>query len=345
MSSAALAERAVASWDALLDACGRPDDGELVITEPPFVQSTQTAVWPLSQVLAAAMSLADVDAGPRGFDDDVDRLLAGLEHHRRGDAYTAFPNERLRYYDDNAWVGLDLAQWHAQRGRARDLAAAHRVFAFTVGGEHRDGGVHWREGRRQPRNTCSTAPAMQLALRLHAYTGEAELVDFANRAAAFLSRELEAPDGLMWDHVDADGAVEHTVWSYNQGSTANAFVLLGQATDDTRHIHRATELVDATLEHFGRDDGWWRQPAAFNAVCLRNLMSAAAIAPELGPERIHAAVHGYLDRVWEEAREDDTGLFVNGDIGRYDQGCIDQAALTQLFALAAWPRAGLHRIA
>lgn len=342
MSDAARAERCLGSWNALLDAWGRSGGDALVIAEPPFVQSAQAAVWPLSQVLAAAMTLADVDVAVEG---DVDRLLAGLERHRRGDAYTAYPHERLRYYDDNAWVGLDLVQWYAQRGRVRDLAAAQRVFSFTASGEHHDGGIHWREGRREPRNTCSTAPAMQLALRLHACTGERALVDFALRADAFLCRDLVSSDGLVCDHVDADGGVERTVWSYNQGTTANARVLLGRATGDPRHVQRAAELVDATLEHFGRDDGWWRQPAAFNAVCLRNLASAAAMAPALGPERIHATLETYLDRVWDEAREEDTGLFVNGGIGRYDQGCIDQAGLAQLFALAAWPRRRLHLVA
>jgi len=337
------AGRAVASWDALIEASGRREGNALLISEPPFVQSAQTPVWPLSQVIAAAMSLAD--AGTVAFDIEVDRLLAGLERHRRGDAYTAHPRERLRYYDDNAWVGLGLAQWHTQRGRGRDLTAARRLFAFAAAGEHRDGGVHWREGTREPRNTCSTAPAAQLALRIHGLTGEPGLVEFAARADRFLSETLESPQGLMWDHVDADGTVERTVWSYNQGSTVSARVLLGRATGDARHVRSAQALANATLEHFGRDDGWWRQPAVFNAICLRNLVSAAAIAPEIGRDRIHATLADYLDRVWEEAREDETGLFVNGGIGRYDQSCIDQAGITQLYALSAWPRDRLHLVA
>lgn len=347
--AAARAERAYASWDALLEACGRAEGRELAITEPPFIQTTRAAVWPLSQVLAAAMDLADLDhryvVARRDFDTAVDGLLAGLEHHRRGEAYAAYPHERLRYYDDNAWVGLDLVQWHAQRNRDRDLDAARRVFEFTARGEHSGGGVHWREGRGQPRNTCSTAPAMQLALRIHAATREHRLVDFAVRADAFLRETMESPQGLLWDHVDADGTVEHTIWSYNQGSAVSARVLLGAVTEDRRHLHRAIALADATLDHFGSEDRWWGQPAAFNAVCFRNLAAAAALAPELGADRIRAAMEEYLDRVWEEARDEDTGLYVNAGIGRYDQGCIDQAGLTQLFALSAWPPDRLHIVA
>lgn len=348
-NAAESADRARASWDALLDACGRAEDHELAITEPPFIQTTRAAVWPLSQVLAAAMDLAGLDhhgpGVPHDFDAEVDRLLAGLEHHRRGDAYSAYPSEHLRYYDDNAWVGLGLVQWHAQRNRDRDLVAARRVFEFAARGEHGDGGVHWREGRRQPRNTCSTAPAMQLALRLQAVTNEPGLVEFALRADAFLCDTLESADGLLWDHVDADGAVDPAIWSYNQGSTVSARVLLGAATGDRRHIRRATALVDATLAYFGTGDRWWDQPAAFNAICFRNFAAAVSIAPELGADRIRAAMEEYLDRVWEEARDEDTGLFVNSGIGRYDQGCIDQAGLTQLFALSAWAPERLHVVA
>lgn len=340
--------RAFAAWDALLDACADPGPDELAIAEPPFIQATRAAAWPLSQVIAAAMDLAGITSEHRRGRDpgaDVDRLLAGLERHRRGDAYTAYPHERMRYYDDNAWIGLDFAQWHAQHTRGADLVAARRLLAFTADGEHGDGGVHWREGRGESRNTCSTAPAMQLALRLHAVTAEPGLVAFAQRADAFLTGTLESPDGLMWDHVDADGHIERTVWSYNQGTVVNARVLLAEATGDDALLRRAAAGVEATLDHFGTDDRWWHQPAAFNAVCFRNLLSAAAMAPLLGRQRIRATLDAYLDRVWHDAREDETGLFVNGGIGRYDQGCIDQAGLTQLFALARWPSEHLHMVA
>lgn len=340
------AARALAAWDAFQAACTRREGDELIALEPPLVQTSPAAVWPLSQAIGAAMSLAGMeDRRGRDFDADVCGLLAGLEHHRRGEAYVAYPHERHRYYDDNAWLGLDFVQWHAQRGHTADLVAARRICAFVGKGEHHEGGTRWCEGRRQPRNTCATAPAMQLALRLHAVTGDADLLGFALRSDAFLRGQLESPEGLMWDHVDADGHVERTVWSYNQGTTVNARVLLGIATGDTRHTRDAAGLAAATLDHFDTNDGWWAQPAAFNAVCLRNLLSAAAMSPLIDSARVRTTVDAYLDRVWAEARDEDSGLFVNGAVGRYDQGCIDQAALTQLYALAAWPRANLAAVA
>lgn len=343
MTDGPRAARAHAAWAAFLAGCTRRSGAELLVREPPLVQASPAAVWPLSQAIGAAMSLsdlegADLEVGP-GHDvvADVAGLLAGLERHRRGEAYLAYPHERHRYYDDNAWLGLDFVQWHAQRGDGRALDAARRIFAFLAHGEHREGGVHWCEGRRQPRNTCATAPAMQLALRLHAVTGDAALVGFASRCDAFLRDRLESPGGLMWDHVDASGQVETTVWAYNQGTAANARVLLGAATGDPHHAQRAAALTDATLDHFEADDGWWRQPAVFNAVCMRNLLSAAALSDRIDGPRVRATVAAYLDRVWAEARDEDSGLFVGGGLGRYDEGCIDQAALSQLYAVAAWP--------
>ena len=77
----------------------------------------------------------------------------------------------------------------------------------------------------------------------------------------------------------------------------------------------------------------------FNAIFLRNLLALHATAPD--PAYL-AAIDGYLDRVWTDARNPETGLFDQGGIGSYDQkagagSVIDQGALSQLFAIRALP--------
>jgi len=336
--------RARDAWRILHDtSMVRRGGRQLLVMDGPGRQSGVAAVWPMSQVVAAALDLARLDIdGSHGDAAVVDDLGATLERYRWGDGYAPYPGGQERYFDDNAWVGLDFMQAHGQlEGRPVDslwLHKAKRTFGVVVAGQDDDGGVRWKEGPvGQPgsRNTCSTAPAIELALRLHAVTGTERYGHVAERADAWLWRELASPAGLLWDHVDAGGTVERTVWSYNQGAAIGADVLWWRLTGDGARLDRATATAASALDHFATGDLWWRQPPAFNAIFFRNLLSLHAAQPQ---PRGLAELDRYLERVWREARDPVSGRFTGGGIGHYDDGgSLDHAALVQLFALQAFP--------
>jgi hypothetical protein len=319
-------DRAVEAWDRFRRSCVREGRNGLTMLEGP--DAGRAPVWPYSQTLAAAVDMAMLT----GDDSEADRWVAGLAPYARGDGYTPMPRQRRRYYDDNAWIGLALTQLHLQTGDAGTVEHARRVFGFVAEGQDPDGGVRWLEGRRS-RNTCSTAPAAQLALRLHLITTRAGTTGFASGALAWLDRALRLPGGMYADHVDRHG-VDETLWTYNQGSAAGAHALLSRATDAATPLEDATRTARASLEHFD-GERTWRHPPVFNAVWFRNLLALDAISPVPG---LHDALDHYLDRVWRTARDTATGLFTDGDIGSYDgTPAIDHAGLVQLFALRAWP--------
>jgi hypothetical protein len=322
------ADGAAQAWESLARTCLRPGpEGALVVLERPGRRGI-APVWPVSQVLAAAVALADLT----GTYDAVERLVVGLRPYAHGDGYRPTPTHRRRYYDDNAWLGLCFAQLHLQTGEARWLRRARKVFGFVRAGADPDGGVRWVEGRRA-RHTCSSAPAAQLALRLHLADGDPATLMFATAALAWLDRTLLVRGGLYADHVDAHGRVDPTLWTYNQGSPAGAYALLHRATGDSIYLERARAIADASLRRFGATRTW-RHPPAFNAVWFRNLLALDAAGPVAG---MGAALDGYLDRAWREAR-DPEGLFTAGGIGSYDgTPAIDSAGIVQLFALRAWP--------
>ncbi len=325
------AERAEAAWRTL-EARGlvRTGGDRVLAKDGPRRGAPISAVWPFGQAIAAAAAMLGLGAVE---DEIVPGMLRGLERYRSGDGFGAFPGDRNRYYDDNAWIALDLLQLAGLTGEATHVAAAAALFGFLATGEDPAGGVLWVEGNRS-RNTCSTGPTAQVALRLHLATGEARYLDFAQRQMTFLDQALRTDDGLYRDNVGADGVVEPTVWSYNQGTPIGASVLLGRITGDTAWIARATRTATSAAAHFGRDDGWWRQPPVFNAIFFRNLLALLAVAPS---PTLLAMMDEYLERVWTQARHRRTGLFVDGGIGSYDGNpTIDQAGLTQLFAFRAW---------
>ena len=170
--------------------------------------------------------------------ETVSPMLRGLERYRVGDGYGAFPGDRNRYYDDNAWIALDRLQLAILRGETSEVDAAASVFGLLRKGEAASGGVYWVEGEAS-RNTCSTGPAAQVALRLHLATGEQHYLEFAQRQMAFLDGTLRDDEGLYRDHVRPDETIEPTIWSYNQGTPIGAAVLLARITGDQSWIERA----------------------------------------------------------------------------------------------------------
>jgi hypothetical protein len=282
----------------------------------------------VSQVIAAAVDLAELTGDP----DDVERLVLGLRAYAAGDGFLPLPGDRLRYYDDNAWIGLCFAQMHLQTGEARWLRRARKVFRFVREGQDPDGGMRWVE-RRSARHTCSAAPAAQLALRLHLADGSSETLAFARRTLDWLDRTLLMRGGLYADHVDRRG-VNRALRTYNQGAPVGAHLLVHLATGDDASLGRASATAAASLRRFGPDRIWRHQPV-FNAVWFRNLLALDAVARVDG---LRPALDAYLLRAWREGRDRD-GLFTVGGIGSYDgRPAIDSGGLVQLYALRAWPR-------
>lgn len=330
-----VAERASRAWASLEAACIRADgDGRLVLLDGP--RGDRAPVWPYGQALAAAIDL-DRLAGEHA---EASRWVDGLAAYARGDGYAPAPRSRRRYFDDNAWIGLALAQLHVQGVRPGLLEHARRVFAFVRTGADPDGGVRWVEGRGT-RNACATAPAAQLAMWLYGLEGKAEELAFARRAMSWLERTLMLPGGLVADHEER-GRVDDAVWSYNQGTALGAWTRLHRTAAQDGALDRATALAEASLRRF-RGDALWSHPPIFNAIWFRNLLALHAVRPVPG---LLDRLDGYLDRVWKEARDPRSGLFTARDIGSYDgTPTVDHAGLTQLFALRAWPMAAWGDIA
>lgn len=330
-------ERAIAAWGALLRTCASLDGSALIMRESPAGRKP-AAVWPLGQAIVAATDLVAL-----GHDRaHLEGLLMTLRRYRDSEdgGYSPTPGARRRFFDDNAWIGLAFAQLHLQTADERFFRAARRALGFVRRGEDPKGGVRWAEGRRSI-HTCATAPAAQLALRIHEHTGAAGPLTFAVRCLDWLDVVLRRPDGLYADRIDRRGRVTPAVWSYNQGTAVGAHRLRWLATGERESLERAVGTASAALVHLSDHDRLWRQPPVFNAIGLRNLMALGDDAPG----GLDQTIDAYLDRAWNRARDARTGLFTDGGIGSYDGGpAIDQAGLVQLFALRAWPRTALDRI-
>lgn len=284
-------------------------------------------LWPLSQVLHAAAALSPLGTVDVGWE----RLLGGLRgfETQRGWTATAWPRRRRVFHDDNAWLGLALEQSALFSGDEGARAIARRACAAAEAGRHISGGVRWHE-ETGALHACSTAPSVMLALRLRG-PGAA---DVATTSLEWLDRTLTRRDGLIVDHVTATGQVVSDVWSYNQGSAIGAHLLAWRVLGWESSRARAWQLAERAVAHYDAAR-LWSEPPAFTAVLLRQLM---ALDAHLASRRWQGYVDRYLERLWVEGRDRETGLVTAGGIGRYDDGVVlDQAAAVQLFAFQAMP--------
>ncbi len=305
-------------------------------------------LWPFGQALAASIDLALLTHDEAALRQTRTFGAAFFNHYwndadpAAGGASYPLPEGGDTFYDDNLWIGLALCDLYRATGESQWLTGAARIFAFVSAAWDDDprhphpGGIFWARPRANPtgdRNTVSNAPAAQLALRLHATTGERRYLDWAHRTFDWTERALRDPDdGLYWDHVKLDGRIERTKWSYNQGTMLGAAALLGEAiAEDTRQARdRARAIADAALAHYEDGDALWAQDPAFNAIFFHNLSLLGGLV------RDHAfyrpALAAYAARAWA-GRDGRSGLIGFGRGGRVE--LLTQAAAVRLFATLA----------
>lgn len=299
--------------------------------------------WSHGQASAAALDMALVCGGW----GDARRSLTGLKRFQRGVSYSSEqghgPPER--YYDDNAWIGLDFIQALKMSRHARFLDRARRVFSFLERGFSPHGGLYWKE--HQPakrRSAASNGPALQLALHLFEETAEQRYLERAIEIDEFVNRYLRSPDGLIYDSAGDGGKVDRTLWTYNQGTYIGASVQLYEATDEAEYLDRAIETAAASLTHFAQGDRLWRQPPAFNAIFFRNLLHLDALAPD---PTYRATLGAYLMRARTSARRR-SGLYGGRGLGSYGEGrgtaLVDQAAFVQMHAVLELSPAQLESV-
>lgn len=346
---ARLAQRSTDSWDALQEAFFDTDMQQYRERAngagwPPYAY-----LWPLSQVVAAGNDLARLPTR-----DDADdntgmllELLALTERYFDADRSTPGYSSYLlppygdggdRYYDDNVWLGLELLRAYELTGHPVALERATEVLNFMLSGwdsdpaHHAMGGIAWIENDNNGnRNTVSTAPTIELALRLSTYTDDpdrqAVYWSWATRLYGWMNANLQADNGMYWDHVRADGIIDTTLHSYNQGAMIGANVWLYRVSGERVYLDRAINLAEVSSAWFrngGRDD----QPIAFNALYFRRLLELNDLRPTQAWVDL---VLDEADLLWTRARDRDSGLMTTSA----PLTLLDQAAAVQIFGMLA----------
>lgn len=313
-------------------------------------------LWPFSQALAATVSMANVPHSGVSFSHELRAQLIGLNSYLDTDnagapegVYTsslaAFDGTvappagpgGAKYYDDNDWIGIELARLYKLTPSPVVLGSAEAIMAFEMAGWQSDptlgcpGGIPFSNlAENTDRNTVTTAPAAELALQLYKLTANPSYLQFAEMAYAWVRQCLLTPTQLYADHVNRRGIVEPALWSYNQGAMIGAGTLLYQATGNSAYLFQARQTARAALEYFTPERLAGENPF-FPSVYFRNIMYLDSVTHDPPGRKLAQA---YVDYAWLQRRLANN-LFVAGSPASAQ--LLYQAAIVQIYALLSSP--------
>jgi hypothetical protein len=311
-------------------------------------------LWPFSQALAATVSIAEIPHRMTFYAHDLHVRLVGLKayldasnsHEPEGtftstlaafDGTAAPPTGPggAKFYDDNEWVGIELARVYELTRNAQALASAEQIMAFVMGGWQTSGfegvpiacpgGVPFSNAAENTdRNVVTDAPAAELGVQLYRITGNAQYLQFAQMAYEWVRQCLRQPSNLYADHIRPEGAVDPTLWSYNQGSMIGAGVLLYQATANGAYLYQARQTAQAALGYFSTQRLVLENPF-FVSVYMRNLLYLDSVTHDAPGAKLAQA---YVNDAWLRHRSS-ANLFTWSPAAPL----LVQAAITQIYAL------------
>jgi predicted alpha-1,6-mannanase (GH76 family) len=215
------------------------------------------------------------------------------------------------YYDDNAWVGLNLIHAYVLTSNSSYLTLAQSEFNFALSGwdtsatDTCPGGVFWEDVAGSQRNATANAANAELGLELNRITRNASDLAWATNMYQWAVSCLGTSSGLYNDHVNANGTLNTTIWSYNQGVMVGAGVLLYQATGNNAYLSQAQQTAAAAVAYFGNGTTLINQGTAFNAIYFRNLLLLNQVAPN---SAYASEAQSFASYMWTQ-RQSGTGLF------------------------------------
>jgi hypothetical protein len=341
-------QEAVASYQALQENLYEPSV-RLYLGLPSYTCGPYSCLWPFTNAMAATEYLY-ASPGGSSFAPDVEARLNGLLAYV--DLRETNPNGASQpqafqsavappegpggdtYYDDNAWVALDLLDAYQLTGNPTDLALAQDTFNFVVTGwdtsqtDGCPGGVFWEDVSGSPRTVTANGGNAEVGLELYQLTHDSADLSWAERMYQWVNTCLESPGGLYYDHVNPGGSLNTAMWSYNQGTMVGAGALLYQITGNSSYLTAAQRTAGAAVSYFGTGTTLQNQGPAFNAIYFRDLFVLDQIQPN---SAYSTEAQTYASYMWTQ-RVTSTGLFLqNGQT----YGVNTTAPMVEIYSLLA----------
>lgn len=250
-----------------------------------------------------------------------------------------------RYYDDNAWVGLEFLKIYQLLDKDEYLEKAKIIWEFIASGydDKLGGGFYWCEQKKFQKNACSNAPVSVFSLKLYQMTSQEKYLDIGKKIYHWMKTTLrDSNNGLYNDYISLDGKVDKRKYAYNSGQMLQAASLLYVITNESRYLEDARNLAESCAAYFfktsGGDDKSYsllkNGQVWFATVMLRGFEELYRI--DKNPLYI-SVYKRTLELLWKEGRDAD-GLFCTNRLSEPSRFANDekwlliQGALVEMYA-------------
>lgn len=151
------------------------------------------------------------------------------------------------FYDDNAWVCIQLLLGYRNLGRKDLLAAAEKNLEFLWTGHDGalGGGIYWSY-EFKGKHACDNAPIAIAELLAYQCTGKELYLERGKELYRWMNDTLREGD-LFSDAIQLDGTVSRWKGVYNQATMIYAGSLLYEITGDRTYYDLTKATVDATV--------------------------------------------------------------------------------------------------
>lgn len=163
------------------------------------------------------------------------------------------PKDVDRYYDDNEWMVMALADASTILNDKKILGWAEDTLRYVLSGEDDKlgGGIYWHEPKKDSKNTCSNGPAVAACLAIYQRTGNPDYLKEARKLYDWTKKTLEDPrDALFWDNVNLAGKVDATKFSYNTALMIRSAAILAKITGETGYKLDAVKMANESEERW-----------------------------------------------------------------------------------------------
>ena len=159
------------------------------------------------------------------------------------------PKDVDRYYDDNEWMVMALADASDVLNDKKVLSWAEDTLRYVLSGEDErlGGGIFWHEPKKESKNTCSNAPAIAACLAVYQRTRKPMYLAEARKLYTWTKMSLQDPrDLLYWDNVNLSGKVDETKFSYNTALMIRSASVLAAMTGEGGYKADAEQMARAS---------------------------------------------------------------------------------------------------
>jgi len=195
------------------------------------------------------------------------------------------------YYDDMQWMALALLRLYDNTGERKYMVYVEDLWSDITKGwnDSMGGGIAWRKGQLDYKNTVANAPAAILAARLYNTFGNDVYMNWAIKLFKFVDENLtDKQTGQIWDGINrqGDGKTDKDwVFTYCHGVYIGAAAELYKITGEQEYLDKAMLTAKFSLDKFINKNGEFADEGEgdggmFKGILFRYLTELYKINPD-----------------------------------------------------------------